>query len=123
MSFVSLCILALMDKVKTHYTKTLESCLRRRFVSAAVGALTMAVHQHIVKALLGRNGFPAVTDNVMRSSCGEGKHFFGPKPELRRRDLSILGLQEDHEDLLVHCVGEQGLLALLGRQRQEVVLC
>lgn len=58
----------------------------------------------------------------MRSSCGEGKHFFGPKAELRRRHLSVLGLQEDHKDLLVHGVGEQSLLALLGRQRQEVVL-
>lgn len=68
------------------------SDLRRRFVSAPVGALTMAVHQNIVKTLLGRDRFATVADDVVRSCCGEGKHFFCPKPELRRRDLSVLGL-------------------------------
>lgn len=57
-----------------------------------------------------------MADDVVRGCCGEGEHFFGPKPELRRRDLSVLWLQQDHEDLLVHGVGEQSLLALLGRQ-------
>jgi hypothetical protein len=107
---------------KTTQRPFLLRYLCRSLVSPTMRTFTVTIHQDIVQTFLGRHWFTTMTNNMMSLRRGQGKHFFSPESKLCCGDLSVLGLKQNHEYFLIHCVGKQGLFPFLGREREQIVI-